>query len=135
MAAPGTNTVYLRQTLAEDVSQYVTINENTGTAPEIPFAWVEMPVHWYASEGEIHHYLIHYFTRDDTAGRQCSDLAEGWGMLSYFPPILSNLQAQIYNQRYQLFYKGFVAIHSTGITAAATSLPHCRRLTHHLNYH
>ena len=56
-------------------------------------------------------------------------------MLSYFPPILCNLQAQIYSQRYQLFYKGFVAIHSTGITAAATSLPHCRRLTHHLNYH
>ena len=135
MAAPGTNTVYLRQTYAEDVSQYVTINENTGTAPEIPFAWVEMPVHWYASEGEIHHYLIHFFTRDDTTGRQCSDLAEGWGMLSYFPPILCNLQAQIYNHRYQLFYKGFVAIHSTGVTAAATSLPHCRRLTHHLNYH
>ena len=135
MAAPGTNTVYLRQTYAEDVSQYVNINENTGTAPEIPFAWVEMPVHWYASEGEIHHYLIHFFTRDDTTGRQCSDLAEGWGMLSYFPPILCNLQAQIYNHRYQLFYRGFVAIHSTGVTAAATSLPHCRRLTHHLNYH
>ena len=56
-------------------------------------------------------------------------------MLSYFPPILCNLQAQIYNHRYQLFYRGFVAIHSTGVTAAATSLPHCRRLTHHLNYH
>ena len=135
MAAPGTNTVYLRQTYAEDVSQYVNINEHTGTAPEIPFAWVEMPIHWYASEGEIHHYLIHFFTRDDTTGRQCSDLAEGWGRLSHFPPILCNLQAQIYNQRYQLFYKGFVAIHSTGITASATSLSHCRRLTHHLNYH
>ena len=134
MAAPGTNTVYLRQTYAEDVSQYVHINEHTGTVPEVPFAWVEMPIHWYASEGEIHHYLIHFFTRDDTPGRQCSDLAEGWGLLLHFPPILSNLQAQIYNQRYQLFYKGFVAIHSTGITASATSLSHCRRLTHHLNY-
>ena len=92
MAAPGTNTVYLRQTYAEDVSQYVNINEHTGTAPEIPFAWVEMPIHWYASEGEIHHYLIHFFTRDDTTGRQCSDLAEGCGLLSHFPPILCNLQ-------------------------------------------
>ena len=51
-------------------------------------------------------------------------------MLSYFPPILCNLQAQIYNHRHQLFYRGFA-----GVTAAATSLPHCRRLTHHLNYH
>ena len=68
MAAPGTNTVYLRQTYAEDVSQYVHINEHTGTVPEVPFAWVEMPIHWYASEGEIHHYLIHFFTRDDTPG-------------------------------------------------------------------
>ena len=46
MAASGTNTVYLRQTYAEDVSQYVNINEHTGTVPEIPFAWVEMSIHW-----------------------------------------------------------------------------------------